>query len=196
MDLDFGAEFTESLLSSLLERPDFFIRINTLKTSRDAIIQELNSNQIEVLPGRFLPEALRLKNVSDISESDPFMNGEVFVQDESSMLVTKILDPQPNERILDVCAAPGGKTTHIAQSMNNKGHIDAWDIHEHKIDLINRECKRLGIDIISASNEMLLELYDKKHDVYDKVLVDAPCSVLELLEGNQILSGKKKKGRF
>lgn len=194
--LDFGAEFTESLLSSLLERPDFFIRINTLKTSRDAIIQELNSNQIEVLPGRFLPEALRLKNVSDISESDPFMNGKVFVQDESSMLVTKILDPQPNERILDVCAAPGGKTTHIAQSMNNKGHIDAWDIHEHKIDLINENAKRLGIDIISASQRDALELYDKKHDVYDKVLVDAPCSGTGIIRRKPDIKWKRKKEDF
>ena len=146
-----------------------------------------------MLPGRFLPEALRLKNVSDISESDPFMNGEVFVQDESSMLVTKILDPQPNERILDVCAAPGGKTTHIAQSMNNKGHIDAWDIHEHKIDLINENAKRLGIDIISASQRDALELYDKKHDVYDKVLVDAPCSGTGIIRRKPDIKWKRKR---
>lgn len=193
---DLGQEFTESLLSSLLERPDVFIRINTLKTSRDAIMQKLSNSDIKVHPSEFLHEALWLSNISDIAEMDAFINGEIIVQDESSMLVTKILDPQPNDMVLDVCAAPGGKTTHIAQAMKNAGHIDAWDIHKHKISLINENAKRLGIDIIKASQQDALELLENKFDLYNKVLVDAPCSGTGIIRRKPDIKWKRKKEDF
>ena len=94
----FGEDFTEALLLSLLERPDFSVRINTMKTSKDNLLEELNKNGIEAVNGRFLDEALYLEKISDISSLDVFLEGKIIVQDESSMLVTKVLDPRPGEK--------------------------------------------------------------------------------------------------
>lgn len=192
----FGEVFTEALLASLLERPEFSVRVNTLKTTREALIEELRCNGIGTAPGRFLEEALYLENVSDVSRLDAFIEGKMIVQDESSMLVTKVLDPKPGEKILDVCAAPGGKTTHIGQVMENRGHIDAWDIHEHKIALINENAKRLGIDIIKASQRDALMFYEEATDVYDRVLVDAPCSGTGIIRRKPDIKWKRKKDDF
>lgn len=192
----FGEEFTENLLSSLLERPDFTVRINTLKTGRDALIAELSQNGIEVKPGRFLDEALRLENVSDISCMDAFVKGKITVQDESSMLVTRVLAPEPGEKILDVCAAPGGKTTHMAEAMKNMGHIDAWDIHEHKIALIRENAERLGIEIINAAQRDALEFSEEAVCTYDRVLVDAPCSGTGIIRRKPDIKWKREMDDF
>lgn len=192
----FGDKFTEELLSSLLERPEFSIRINTLKTTGEALAEELKRSGIDAVPGHFLEEALYLENVSDVSSLNAFIEGKMIVQDESSMLVTKVLDPKPGEKILDVCAAPGGKTTHIGQVMENRGHIDAWDIHEHKIALINKNAKRLGIDIIKASQRDALMFYEEATDVYDRVLVDAPCSGTGIIRRKPDIKWKRKKDDF
>ncbi len=172
----FGEDSTEQLLAAMLERPDFSVRVNTLKATRDKVISELMNEGIEVRSGRFLDEALILSNTSDISETKPFEKGEITVQDESSMLVAKILDPKPFEKILDTCAAPGGKTTHIAQYMKNEGHITAWDIHEHKVKLILDNAARLGIEIIEAVVMDATMAVNSENEYFDKVLADVPCS--------------------
>jgi 16S rRNA (cytosine967-C5)-methyltransferase len=172
----FGEDFTEELLKALLERPDFSVRVNTLKTTRDKVIEKLKLEGIEAEPGRFSEEALVLHNTSDISASQAFKSGDITVQDESSMLVAKILDPKPGEMVLDVCAAPGGKTTHMAQLMHNRGHITAWDIYDHKVKLINENASRLGITIIDASENDALNTVNDAINKYDRVLADVPCS--------------------
>lgn len=172
----FGEKFLQKLLASLLERPDFSVRVNTLKTNREEVLNALAEAGIQVMPGRFLNEALVLQGVTDISRSPLFIDGKITVQDESSMLVAKILDPKPGEQILDVCAAPGGKTTHIAQCMNNDGRILAWDIHEHKTGLIRENAKRLGIGIIETERNDALIPMEKAKGCFHRVLVDAPCS--------------------
>ncbi|NLY19214.1 MAG: 16S rRNA (cytosine(967)-C(5))-methyltransferase RsmB [Clostridiaceae bacterium] len=172
----FGEDFTEKILGALLERPDFTVRVNTLKTTRDKVIEELKNESIEAKPGRFLEEALILKNTSDISSTHAFLNGWITVQDESSMLVSRILVPKPGELVLDVCAAPGGKTTHIAQLMQNKGHITAWDIYDHKVKLIDENASRMGITIIDTLKNDATHMVNDEINKYDRVLVDAPCS--------------------
>ncbi|UZQ85003.1 16S rRNA (cytosine(967)-C(5))-methyltransferase RsmB [Thermoclostridium stercorarium] len=189
----FGENFTEELLKAFLERPDFSVRINTLKTTKESVVEDLNSHGIETLPGRYLDEALYLKNISDISNLDAFQKGKITVQDESSMIVARILDPKPGEKILDTCAAPGGKTTHIGQLMQNRGHIDAWDVHEHKIALINENAKRLGVEIINASQQDALYLLNEAKGVYDRVLVDAPCSGTGIIRRKPDIKWKRKK---
>jgi 16S rRNA (cytosine967-C5)-methyltransferase len=173
---EYGREFTEKLLDSLLMRPDFYVRVNTLKTNPEAVIDELLTEGVEALPGRFLNEALILRNVSDISRLRAYTEGRITVQDESSMLVTKILEPQPGEKILDICAAPGGKATHIAEYMKNKGHISAWDIHEHKVKLIGNNAQRLGVKIIEPALKDALVPFGEMAGRFNRVLVDAPCS--------------------
>lgn len=172
----FGREFTEKILDSLLTRPDFYVRVNTLKTSTEAVVEELSKEGIGALPGRFLNEALILRNVSDISRIKAYTEGRITVQDESSMLAAKVLDPQPGETILDICAAPGGKTTHIAEYMKNEGRIAAWDIHEHKVRLIRNNAERLGVKIIEPEVRDALAPAGELAGKFHRVLADAPCS--------------------
>ncbi len=192
----YGTEFTEGLLASLLERPPLTIRTNTLKTSRDELTAELMAEGIDSQPGIFSEEALVLKNVTDISRTQAFTQGKMTVQDEGSMLVTKILDPKPGERILDVCAAPGGKTTHIGQMMKNQGHILAWDIHPHKIDLILDNAKRLGITNIEAKSADALLPAKEAVNRFNRVLVDAPCSGTGIIRRKPDIKWQRKQDDF
>lgn len=124
---------------------------------------------------------MTINNPSSLTKMEAFVKGFFQVQDESSMMVGRIFDPKPGEFIVDVCSAPGGKTTHIAELMGNRGQIIARDIHEHKIRLINEASSRLGIDIIKAeifdASEQDASLTDKA----DRVLVDAPCTGLGII---------------
>mgnify|MGYP000082222329 CR=1 FL=1 len=172
----FGPQFTEELLESNNSVPEFCIRVNTLKTTREELKKLLEQEDIQAEDGQFADEALIIKNPASITKLDLYKKGYFQIQDESSMLVSKVLGPKPGQLVVDVCSAPGGKSMHIAQLMQNKGKVISRDIHEHKIKLINEGAKRLGVDIIEAS------VFDARMtDVNliakaDCVLVDAPCS--------------------
>lgn len=173
---NFGVEFTESLLISNNEVPDFTIRVNTLKTTKEELISNFRKSGLEASEGRAVDEALVLKNPGSFLKLDVYKAGHFQVQDESSMLSSKILDPKPGELVIDVCSAPGGKTTHMAQLMNNKGSIIARDIHEHKINLIDEASERLGISIVKAQVYDALMVDESLVEKADRVLVDAPCT--------------------
>lgn len=177
----FGAEFTEALLKSNNQVPEFTIRVNTLKTGRKELIEQLAREGVKALPGKYLEDAVVLENPSSITKLDSFKNGYFTVQDESSMLAAIVLDPQPGELVLDVCSAPGGKTTHMAQQMKNSGKIIARDIHTHKLKLIQDTCIRLGIKIVETEQFDACELDEKMLGKADRVLVDAPCSGLGII---------------
>ncbi|MBP7175778.1 MAG: 16S rRNA (cytosine(967)-C(5))-methyltransferase RsmB [Thermoclostridium sp.] len=193
---EFGEAFTRQLLKALVERPDFSVRVNTLKATPQDVMNELTEAGIKADPGRFLPEALVLHGVTDISQLPVFNNGWLTVQDESSMLAARILDPQPGERVLDVCAAPGGKTTHIAQLMQDQGQITAWDIHEHKTDLIRENAQRLGIHIIDARKRDAMESINDEAELYHRVLVDAPCSGTGIIRRKPDIKWQRKQADF
>jgi 16S rRNA (cytosine967-C5)-methyltransferase len=156
------------------------MKINFLKINREELIEEFETEGFEVIEGG-MEESIILKGYSKIESSKQFNKGYFIFQDESSMLVARALDPKPEDRIIDLCSAPGGKTAHIASLMQNKGEILAFDIYRHKLELIDENAKKLGINIIKTSlgdatiyNEALFELGDR-------VLVDAPCSGLGLI---------------
>ncbi len=177
----FGREFTESLLKSNNEIPDFTVRVNTLKTTKDQLSKTLKELGIENTGGQYIEDALILKNPAAFSGLDVYKMGHFQVQDESSMLVGKILDPRPGEYVMDVCSAPGGKASHIGQIMKNKGTVIARDVHAHKIKLIEEAAQRLGITIMETGIFDASEL-DKSHiGKADRVLVDAPCTGLGIL---------------
>lgn len=178
---NFGIEFTEDLLNSNNEIPDFTIRTNTLRISIEQLIDNFNGFGIEAKRGKYVGEALVIKNPSSITRLEAFKKGYFQVQDESSMLVSKVLDPKPGELVIDVCSAPGGKSTHIAQIMQNKGVVIARDIHEHKIKIINDSSKRLGLDIIKAELFDAAKTDENLIGKADCVLVDAPCSGLGII---------------
>lgn len=164
--------------------PDLTIRVNTLKISKINLIEILKSKGIEVKEGR-LDESLILKGYSNIEKSEEFLKGYFIIQDESSMISSKILDPKPYETIIDMCSAPGGKSTHIAQLMDNKGKILSFDIYDHKLKLIKDNAQKLGIDIIETQIKDGCIYYEDLKDIADRVLIDAPCSGLGLMRKNQ-----------
>lgn len=177
----FGVEFTESLLKSNNEVPDFTVRVNTLKTSRNELIESLHKEGIKTRKWKYVEEAVILENPSSITRIQAFKDGLIQVQDESSMLAARVLEPKAEELIIDVCSAPGGKTTHMAQLMNNKGTIVARDVHPHKLKIIESTAARLGIDIIKTEIYDACQLDEKMLGKADKVLVDVPCSGLGII---------------
>ncbi|NLI57905.1 MAG: 16S rRNA (cytosine(967)-C(5))-methyltransferase RsmB [Clostridium sp.] len=189
----YGEEFTEELLKNNNQTPHFTIRTNTLKTSKTHLKKILEEEGFEVDYGQYMEEALIIKNPKSLQEMDAFKKGYFQVQDESSMLVASVLNPEPNDFVLDVCSAPGGKTTHLAQLMDNKGTIVARDIHEHKIQLISQAAKRLGIDIIKTEIFDATLFDEKLEEKADKVLVDAPCTGLGIIRRKPDIKWTRKK---
>jgi len=189
----YGEIFTEELLKSNNQTPHFIIRTNTLKISKTDLKKRLEEEGFEVDYGQYIEEALIIKNPKSLHEIDAFKKGYFQVQDESSMLVASILNPEPDDFVLDVCSAPGGKATHLAQLMDNRGKIIARDIHEHKIQLINQAAKRLGIDIIKTEIFDAVTFDEKLEEKADKVLVDAPCTGLGIIRRKPDIKWTRKK---
>jgi 16S rRNA (cytosine967-C5)-methyltransferase len=133
----YGEEFVRELMAINNTPPELTIRINTLKCTKEELVEKLGSKGIECLDGK-IEESLILKGYSMIENSEELNEGLFTIQDESSMLAVKVLNPEPGEKVLDLCSAPGGKATHMAQLMKNRGEITAFDIHEHKMKLINQ----------------------------------------------------------
>ncbi len=177
----FGKDFTESLLKSNNEIPDFTVRVNTLKASKEQLIHSLGKAGVEASGGRYVDEAVIIKNPSAFSSLEAYKLGYFQVQDESSMLVAKILDPKPGELVMDVCSAPGGKATHIGELMNNKGTVIARDIYKHKAALVEEAALRLGTSIVEAEVFDASELDEAYVGKADRVLVDAPCTGLGII---------------
>jgi 16S rRNA (cytosine967-C5)-methyltransferase len=180
----FKDELGESRLIELMRKnntpPGLTIRVNSLKSNIQEVENKLVEKGVQVEHGQ-LEESLVLKGYNIIEKSEEFQEGLFTIQDESSMLVARVLDPLPGDKIIDVCSAPGGKTTHIAQLMKNKGEIKAFDVHEHKLKLVKGNAKRLGIGIINTYIKDSSIYSSELGEVADKVLVDAPCSGLGLI---------------
>lgn len=179
---DYGVEFTKDLLESNNESPDLTVRTNTLKVTREALIKQLEDEGVKCRIGEIAPEAIVIESMKKgLDYLKPFKEGLFQIQDESSMLVSHVLKPEQAEFIIDVCSAPGGKSTHIGQLMNNKGKILSRDIHEHKLNLIKENSERLGVTIIQTEEYNALTLDESLLESADKVLVDAPCSGLGII---------------
>lgn len=171
-----------------------WIRTNTLKTTRDDLVKSLEDEGIETILSKKTDEGILLKNSGSIRDLTSFNKGEFLVQDESSMLVAHALSPKKSERILDVCAAPGGKTTHIAALMENQGELIACEVQKHRLGLIKENAKKLGIEIIAPKLLDARHLPAKWQASFDRVLVDAPCSGLGVL--NRRADARLRKHRY
>lgn len=170
----FGYDTTRDMCFNLLERPLTSVRVNTTRRSINDAVKSLESQGATVTKSDVVPEGLFVEHLNVVQTRD-FKDGYISIQDASSMLVAQVMNPQETDSVLDTCSAPGGKTCHIAERMNGKGVIDAHDIHEHKLDLINFNLKKLKLQNVNVSLHDATIPYDKQ---YDKVLVDAPCSGL------------------
>lgn len=177
----FGVEETINLCKTNNDTPALSVRTNTLKVTRKELKEKLEKDGLSIQESRWAPEGLILDGFSALGQLTALQAGLFQVQDESSMLVAHVLDPQPGEFIIDACGAPGGKTTHLAQKMGNHGRILSTDIHEHKLRLTMENCQRLGIDIVETVAMDARNLHEQFSHKADRVLVDAPCSGLGVL---------------
>lgn len=182
-------ENVEEICKNLNLKPQISIRINKLKTNKQELINKLENRKIEVKQGE-LEDFLIIRNVKNIENLQEFKQGFFTVQDESAGLAALFLKPKKGEKVLDACSAPGGKTTHLAELMKNEGKIEAWDIYEHRLNLIRENCQRLGVKIVetkiqNAENPMQnnsnqepnqnTESINQELPQYDKILLDVPC---------------------
>lgn len=172
---NYGEEFTKKLLKANNEMPPFTIRVNTLKTSKSDLMNNLKELGFEIEEIVY-DNALNILNPKGIIDTKYFDEGHFYIQDLGSILVASFLKPRENSSLLDLCAAPGGKTTHLAELMNNTGEIIACDKSQGKIKLIQENAKRLGVKIIETRVNDARVLNKEFIDKFDYVLVDAPCS--------------------
>lgn len=177
---DFGDDALEPLLNAFQRIPVLTVRTNRLKTTPSELSEKLSEEGVTVTPGRYHKDALQLSNTGGIARLTTYEDGLFIVQDEGAMMIVPVLDPKEGERIWDVCAAPGGKTTQIAELCGDKADVLATDAHAHKIELIEAARRRLGITCIrTAIQDATLPLENPEY--FDRVLVDAPCSGLGIL---------------
>jgi 16S rRNA (cytosine967-C5)-methyltransferase len=174
----FGFEETQKLLAANNERPALSLRINKLKVEPGYFLTLLDQQHIEYTGSSHIDYFVKVKGLTRIGQMEIFRNGYFTIQDESAALPCILLDPKPGQRVIDMCAAPGGKTTNIAELMKNEGEILAVDKYEAKLNLIRASCERLGVKNVQlkAVDATLLEA-----EQADRVLLDAPCSGLGVL---------------
>ncbi len=190
---EFGPETARKICTANNLRPPFTVRVNTLQASRKNMKEYFASRGINSILTVFSPEGLVLEKSPGLAEDPFFQKGFYFVQDEASQVISYLLDPRPGERVLDACSAPGGKTTHLAQLMQNQGKIIALDLHQRKIDQIRQNCRRLGISMVEALlGDASAPLPWSRDQTFDRILVDAPCSALGILHRNPEIKWRRK----
>ncbi|PID02742.1 16S rRNA (cytosine(967)-C(5))-methyltransferase [Sporosarcina sp. P2] len=166
-------------------------RINRTKTNIGEVIGLLKKEGITAIAGTLSDSSIQVES-GNLASTEVFKQGLLTIQDESSMLPAIALQVEPGMRVLDMCAAPGGKTTHIAERMKNDGEIQAHDLHPHKLRLIEQNAERLGLTSIhtnSGDSRELLKTYEPQS--FDRVLVDAPCSGLGVIRRKPEIKYKK-----
>jgi 16S rRNA (cytosine967-C5)-methyltransferase len=180
-----GREEAEALMRASNERPPLTLRANALRTDRDALAERLAAEEGLVgRPTRHAPEGLVVGPGGAPGSWRAFGDGSFAVQDEASMLVARLLAPGSGTTVADVCAAPGTKTTHIAELMADRGRVLAFDREPERLALVREAATRLGITIIDARDGAVDALAPGFRDACDAVLVDAPCSNLGVLRRN------------
>ena len=178
----YGEGTIEGIIKGLYDIPELNIRVNSLNCNREDLKKCLSNRGIKVKDNPSSRNGIIIEDGSIVNIPE-FRIGMFTVQSTSSLRSVEMLSPKSGDKVLDICAAPGGKTTAMAELMNDSGEILACDIHEHRVKLINEHSKRLGISCI-RTKVMDATLYDKSlSDHFDKILVDVPCSGLGVIAG-------------
>lgn len=181
----FGAAETEALLKANNEAAPLVLRANRLKIARDDLIQRFTTAGIDAAPALRAPDAIRLHGASSVEKLPGFDEGLFFVQGEASQLIAHLLDPKPGERIWDASAAPGGKATHIAELMEDRGSVIATDISKRGVERLRENARRLGLRSIEPLvADATGELTGERALPYDRILADLPCSGLGTLRSH------------
>lgn len=187
----YGEEETEKLLIANNQKPSHTLRINKIKTSIDELKSLLNSVELGFKDGNYLDEYLQLSSITNITNWEYFQKGYFSIQDESTGFSCKALNPKPGMKILDLCAAPGGKTSFLADMMDNKGEIVAIDKFESRLELFKKNIARLGINNVRVVAKDALEFNEQG---FDGILADVPCSGLGTLTKKPDIKWKKDFG--
>lgn len=173
----YGEAETAAMCEANNQPPHASARVNALRANREQLLTDMKASGLNVVPSRLSQDGIVAIGAGNLALTAWYRNGQLSVQDESSMLVVEALRPKAGMRVLDCCAAPGGKTTHIAERMGNQGEIIANDIHAHKVTLIAKQAERLGLTsvrTIKADAATLDSLFPSGS--FDAVLLDAPCT--------------------
>ena len=179
-DKQYGMEECKKLLEASNARPKLSIRVNVNKTSREELKDYLEEKGYEVTEGTFSNRTLHVKG-SGLLEDERYTEGYFSIQDEASTVAADELGAKPGETVIDVCAAPGGKTSAIAELMGNNGKVYSCDIYEHKLELIDKLAERLDLSIIEPTLLDGTSGNAEWNETADRVLADVPCSGLGVI---------------
>ncbi|WP_293203231.1 16S rRNA (cytosine(967)-C(5))-methyltransferase RsmB [Paenibacillus sp.] len=178
----YGEKTTEAICRANNEPPAVSVRVNTTMITRDKLMAEMSGAGAVVEASRISPDGILVRSGGNMALTSWYQEGLFSVQDESSMLVAEAVAPEEGQNVLDCCAAPGGKTAHMAEKMQDRGHIVANDVHAHKRELILNQAERLGLSCIDAVTGDALDLNKRyKESSFDRILLDAPCSGLGVI---------------
>jgi len=189
----YGEQITAEMCRENLIKKPISVRVQPLKITRDEAMKQLEEEGYETEPSIFSDQGIII-NRGNILHSSLFKDHLVTIQDQSSMLVAEMMSLEPGMRVLDSCSAPGGKTTHIAEKMEDQGEVLAFDIHEKKARLVSRKADELGLSIIQSAGFDARKLQDEfPPESFDRILVDAPCSGLGVARGKPDIKYNKKE---
>lgn len=189
---EYGAEAAEAICAANNESPAVSARVNTTMISREKLLNEMLEQGIQVSPSEISPYGIIARGGGNLALSSWYRDGYLSIQDESSMLVAEAVAPEPGMKVLDCCAAPGGKTLHMGELMKDEGSIYANDLHVHKAKLISDSAQRLGLDLIATGSGDALELENRfESGSFDRVLLDAPCTGLGVIRRKPDLKWRK-----
>lgn len=163
------------ICGNLVQRPNITIRRNNLKINKEEFEKKLKEKNINFTNIKENPDFYILEKVKNIENLELFQKGYFTVQDLSAGMAAYMLEPKENDYILDACSAPGGKTTYLAEIMDNKGKILAWDLYQSRTNLIEENAKRLGVEIIETEQNDATKYQKQYEEKFDKILLDVPC---------------------
>ncbi|MER2007589.1 MAG: 16S rRNA (cytosine(967)-C(5))-methyltransferase RsmB [Psychrobacillus sp.] len=193
---EYGFETTEQMLKENNEPPVTTLRVNLFKRTVEQVMHLMTQEGYVVAKSEVIPECIYLFN-GQAAKTTAFQKGFVTIQDESSMIPAYALQAEPGMTVLDMCSAPGGKTTHIAEKMKNTGKLVAMDIHQHKLKLVKENAERLGfsfIETVEKDARQASELFPEQ--TFDRILVDAPCSGLGVMKRKPDIKYTKSEKDF
>ena len=172
----YGEETTEKILADFLMEHPLTIRCRTYLNSKEEVIKSLESQGVHVAPAPYLPYAYSISEFNHILALDAFIKGKIVVQDVSSMLVAEVADPKKGDYVIDVCAAPGGKSLHMGDKMEGYGTVDARDVSQYKVNLIEENIQRTNSINVQARVQDAT-IFDQDSELLaDVVIADVPCS--------------------
>ena len=177
----YGEPISKKIMSGLNAIPQVSVRVNEIKADYDEAFEELEALEYEIEEGSICPEAISIKGGKSIENNPLFKDGKITVQDESAMIIAPLLELEEGMTVIDLCSAPGGKTTHIAEILQNTGKVLAFDLHESKLGLIRENCERLGLTNVEVNTNDATKLNKELIESSDRILLDVPCSGIGII---------------